>query len=90
MLKPNRLVRTFDATNWEVPMGNAKRAVINLTDFKGFHGSECGKFLSDEELNLFHVLGNLALGFAAFGPVATSKAVLVFGLGYGEQFFCCC
>ena len=90
MLKPNRLLRTFDAANWKVSMGNTKSAVINLTDFEGFHGSACGKFLSDEELNLFHVLGNLALGFAAICPVATGKAVLVFGLSHGEQFFCCC
>lgn len=90
MLKPNRLVRAFDAANWKISMGNTKSAVINLTDFKDFHGSACGKFLGDEELNLLHVLSNLAFGFAAIGPVATGKAVLVFGLSYGEQFFCCC
>ena len=63
--------------------------MVKTDDFVGGHGSACSQLLSDKELNLFHVLSNLALGFAAIGPVATGKAVLVFGLSYGEQFFCC-
>ena len=89
MLKPNRLVRAFGAANGKIAMGNAKRAVINLADFKGFHGSACGEFLGDEELNLFHVLGNLALGFAALGKITTGKAMGVFGLSNGQKLFGC-
>ena len=66
-------------------MRYAERAVVNLPDFKSSHGSAKGEFLSHEVLNLFHALSNFALGFAASCPVATGKAMLVFGLSLREN-----
>jgi hypothetical protein len=57
-------------------------AEVNLSNFKGCHGSAKGEFLSNEVLDLFHVLGYLALCLAALGPVGSCKAMLVFGLSF--------
>ena len=77
-------------TSFDGAVGLVDVGMVKTDNFVSGHGSACGELLSDEELNLFHVFGNFALGFAAIGPVATGKAVLVFGLSYGKQFFCCC
>jgi len=36
--------------------------------------------LGDKELHFFHVLGDLALGFAALSEITASKAMGIFGL----------
>ena len=59
--------------------------VVKADDVVGSHGSAQGKFLSNQILNLFHVLGNFALCLAALGPVCASKTVLILSLGFCEQ-----
>lgn len=71
-------------------MSAGQCAEVNLSNFKGFHGSAQGEFLSNEVLNLFHVLGNFALCLAALGPVSASKRMLVLSLGFCEQLLDCC
>jgi hypothetical protein len=80
VLKPNRFVCAFSAENRKIAVRYAEGAVINLSNFKLLHGSAHCKLLSHEVLNLFHAFSNFALGFAASCPVATGKAMLVFGL----------
>ncbi len=67
-------------TTFDDPVGLVDAGMVKTDDVVSGHGSASGKFLCHQELNLFHLLGNLALGFAALGPVATCEAMLVFGL----------
>lgn len=66
-------------------MSTGQSAVVDLSNFKGFHDLAQGEFLSNEVLNLFHVLGNFALCLAALGPVSASKRMLVLSLCFCEQ-----
>ena len=59
--------------------------MIKTDDFVGGHGLACGKFLSDEELNLLHQLVNATLCLAAGCKITASKAVDVFSLSLREQ-----
>ena len=68
-------------------MRYAESAVVNLPNFKSFHGSAKGELLSNQRLHSFHVLVNSALGFAAGSEITASKAVEVFGLGIAEALF---
>jgi hypothetical protein len=79
VLEPDGLLCALDAHDREVTVSDAKGAEINLTDFKGFHGLAEGELLGDQELDFLHLLGDFALGFAAFGEVTTSEAMGVFG-----------
>ena len=64
--------------------------MVKADDVVSRHGSAQGEFLSNEVLNLFHMLGYLALCLAALSPVSTSETVLILSLGFCEQLLDCC
>ena len=76
---------TFDGAVWSVEVG-----VVKTNDLVGGHGSASSKFLSDKELDFFHVLADFALCLAALGEIATGKAVGIFGLSCEQKLFGCC
>ena len=68
---------TFDGAVWFVEVG-----VVKTNDLVGGHGLAGSKFLSHQELHLFHLFCHFALCRAASGPVTASKAMLIFGLRF--------
>ena len=73
----------FDGAVWSVEVW-----VVKADDLVGSHGSAGSKFLSHQELHLFHLFRHFALCRAASGPVTASKAMLIFGLRFCQQILC--
>lgn len=74
---------TFNSSVWFVDAG-----MVKTNDLVGGHGSAGSKFLSHQELHLFHLFRHLAFCCAASSPVTASKAMLIFGLRFCQQFLC--